>query len=158
MNASLGKERPLGWVGKSSKWTLVPETHSWKPACLPVTSSAWVKWKGRGGQGKRWTISIHCNRATRVRRDALHESLKSTNVVPPSSWSLEKNPQMGFPPWTPDSPFFLSPYHIPVIPVSSSLTVAICSYLEWPSKWPQSVQKSKGQRKFFLGAAVKTNS
>lgn len=65
---------------------------------------------------------------------------------------------MGFPPWTPDSPFFLSPYHIPVIPVSSSLTVAICFYLEWLSKWPQSVQKSKGQRKSFLGAAVKTNS
>lgn len=61
---------------------------------------------------------------------------------------------MGFSPWIPNSPSFLSSYHIPVIPVSSWLTIAICSCF-LPQKWPQSVQKSKMQRKLFLGGAVK---
>lgn len=55
VNVSLGKEMPLGGAGKSSKWTLIPEAHSWEPTWLPATSVSLGKMGGqedreRGGQ------------------------------------------------------------------------------------------------------------
>lgn len=91
VNVTLWKEKPLGWAGKSSKWTLTPEGHGWEP-WLPATSVNLGKMGGDRRTRKEVDDLHSLQQRNKSEERCLHKSHKSTDVVPPPSQSLEKAP------------------------------------------------------------------
>lgn len=106
---------------------------------------------GDGKTWSRWTFSIHCNKEVRTMRYAYGKGIGLQMLfLHLAEHFFKKMGFQGFPPWILDSPSFVSPYHIPLIPINSRLTVAICSYLDLPLNWSKTRKKSRCRENFSL--------